>query len=119
MPITTTDLADATASAGSKPAGGESVTGLSGGTPPVRRYTLEVGAKRKLVVTAVLTERHVAMLDALVRRVAPADCAGQSRSAVFRRLIEQEHENPRIAAGTVQPRNRWDEPQKHEGGTRP
>ena len=119
MPITTTDSPVRAGAQGGEPAGGESGTGLFGGTPPPRRYTLEVGAKRKLVVPAVLTERHVAMLDALVRRVAPADCAGQSRSAVFRRLIEQEHENPRIAAGTVQPRNRWDEPQKHEGGTRP
>ena len=32
----------------------------------------------------------------------------------LRRLIEQEHENPRIPAASVQPRNRWDEQPRHQ-----
>lgn len=114
MPLQHTNL-PVRAGEGGKPAGGESVQGLSGGTPPARRYTLVVGPKRKLVIPAVMTVGTVTMLDALVARCSAADCAGQSRSAVIRRLIEQEHENPRIPSGTVQPRNRWDEPPRREG----
>lgn len=110
MQNTHTNLAGGTASVGEKPAG---VRGRPGGTP--RRYTLDFGAKRKLVIPAVMTQATAEMLDALVARVSPVECQAQSRSAVIRRLIELEHENPRIPAGTVEPRNRWDEPQRPEG----